>query len=54
VLTWAGPIDALRERLWASQTWFAAHIVLKYGEEGVAVTCACRLARTKNNMVQEG
>jgi hypothetical protein len=54
VLTWAAPADALRERWWASQTWFAAHIVLKYGEEGVAVTCACRLARTRTTWVQEG
>jgi hypothetical protein len=23
-------------------TWFTAHIVLRYGQEGVAVTCACR------------
>jgi len=23
-------------------TWFAVHIVLRYGEEGAAVTCACR------------
>lgn len=34
-------------------TWFTAHIVLRYGQEGVAVTCACRLARMRTTWAQE-
>ena len=34
-------------------TWFTAHIVLRYGQEGVAVTCACRLARMRTTWARE-
>ena len=34
-------------------TCFTAHIVLRYGQEGVAVTCACRLARMRTTWAQE-